>query len=71
MKVDTTKGLMTVGGEFAIEAKIVNKKMQYRWGPTWAEWKELQEHEELVKLKERANGLLDKGGKGKGKKGRE
>ena len=63
---------MKVGKE--VVAKMVlndAKKPVIEWARLWSEWRDFQEHEDVLALKARCDTILTQAaGKGKGKKGK-
>ena len=50
---------------------VRQSKLHYEWSEGWPDWVELHNDPKMKELKERCVKMLEGGGKGKGKKGKD
>ena len=49
---------VSVGGEHALTVSVVGNSVKKEWAETWANWKELHEHDGLKELEDKCNALV-------------
>ena len=57
--------VVTVGGEHALTARVLDNTVEYDWQGEWATWRDLHDHPLVIDLQSKCKELIAKASAGK------